>query len=76
MIHHVNYIFNPSCFNRHPASAYHNAAIALQKAKVEINEFDLLPSNDLEEQIALLVARGHSRQDLLAQTHRLVARRL
>ena len=76
MIHHVNYIFNPDCFNRHPASAYHNAAIALQKARLEINEFDLLPSNDLEEQIALLVARGHSRQDLLAQTHRLVARRL
>lgn len=76
MIHHVNYIFNPACFNRHPASAYHEAACALDKAQLEINAFDLLPSDDLEERIALLLARGHTRQDLLAQTHRLVARRL
>lgn len=76
MIHHVNYIFHPDCFNRHPASAYHNAALSLQNAQLEINEFDILPSEDLEDRIATLVTRGHSRQDLLAQTHRLVARRL
>ena len=76
MIHHVNYIFNPDCFNRLPASAYHNAALALEQAQLEINSFDLVASEGLEEQLSTLMARGHSRHDLLAQTHRLVARRL
>lgn len=76
MIHHVNYIFNPACFNRHPAANYQHAALALSGAALEINTFDLLPGDGLEDRIAPLVERGHSRQDLLAQTHRLVARRL
>jgi SAM-dependent methyltransferase len=75
MIHHINYIFNPSCFNRHSATAYHEAAAGLENVFLEKNDFDYVDGSAFEATIARLEAYGHSRLNLLAQTHRLIARR-
>ena len=76
MIHHVNYIFNPSCFNRHPTDAYRDAAAGLENAFLEKNDFDYIEGKDFGATIARLEADGHKRENLFAQTHRLIARRI
>lgn len=75
MIHHLNYLFNPACFNRHPTSAYRQAVAGLRNANVEVNDFDYIEATGFEAQISELIAIGHQPSDLLAQTHRLIARR-
>jgi SAM-dependent methyltransferase len=75
ILHHVDYIFNPSCFNRLPPAAYSQAAEMLQSAAIEANQFDYIDESGLEAQIASLEAVGYNRLDLLALTHRLIARR-
>jgi SAM-dependent methyltransferase len=75
MIHHINYLFNPVCFNRHPASAYHHAAAGLRNAIIEKNDFDYIDELAYPSVITDLVSMGHHKKDLTAQTHRLIARR-
>jgi SAM-dependent methyltransferase len=76
MIHHINYMFNPDCFNMLPASAYLQAAANLKGARLDINEVQLLGESGLSDKLIQLMKLGHQRTDLLGQTHMLVARRI
>lgn len=75
MIHHINYLFNPLYFNMHSASAYLQAAGELRNAMIEKNDFDFICESEFEPLLSRLEAMGHSKKNLLAQTHRLIARR-
>ena len=74
LVHHVNYIYHPDPFNRLRASEYASAARYLAGVTLMVNDFDLIIPNK-EDQIVIdrLLAKGFAIDDLLSQTHRLVA---
>ena len=74
--HHVAYIFDTRCFNQHPPASYSQSAESLLNAAIESNYFDYLGESGFEAQLSCLEAAGYRRTDLLALTHRLIARRL
>lgn len=76
MIHHINYLFNPSCFNMLPGSAYLQSAASLSNAHIKINNLQLIADQSLVERTDKLIKLGHERSDLLAQTHTLAAHRI
>jgi SAM-dependent methyltransferase len=74
---HVDYMLNPEFFNMTPASTYVKAADALRGVKLIENR--ILPERDVElsEDLAReLGEKGFSRDELLSETHLLVARKL
>jgi SAM-dependent methyltransferase len=74
LVHHVNYIYHPAPFNRLSAKEYSLAASSLNNVDIEINDFDLLePDNYSRSAFDHLCAKGFTVENLLSQTHRLVA---
>jgi len=64
MIHHINYIFNPSCFNRHTVTAYYEAAAGLENVLLEKNDFDYVDGSAFDATISRLEANSCSRLNL------------
>jgi hypothetical protein len=75
-IHHINYLFNSSCFNMLPGSAYLESAASLTNARIKINNLQLIADQSLVERADKLIKLGHERSDLVAQTHTLIAHRI
>jgi SAM-dependent methyltransferase len=74
---HVDYMLNPEFFNMTPASEYMDAVNALRGVKLIKNKLLLDPGDQLSDDIAAeLTAKGFTREELLAGSHLLVARKL
>jgi SAM-dependent methyltransferase len=70
--HHVRYMLDDRMFNKLRAAAYTEAAAALTGCEIQRNTLDLLPQESMAGTDDLLAA-GYTREDLLGNTHRLIA---
>jgi hypothetical protein len=76
MEHHVRYMLNPAYFNMRPAVDYVAACHALPAVKLLSNDLAMESPEMLTAELEVrLAARGIGRDDALAVSHTLVARR-
>lgn len=72
--HHVEYMLNPSFFNKRPAKDYVNICNSLG-LEIIINSLDLEPREFLTSNYRDLLLDKYEENELLAVTHRVIARK-